>query len=313
MKNAFVHKLFFVGLFVCAFSSSYSQKQPVWIDADTGNEIDDVYAIIRLLNEPSVSIAGISSAHFNNPDLLVFEKWNQYPTSGISSIDISQFLNEDLVRQMGRTDIICTKGADRQIGRAWGGLEPRDSEAVQKLVSYVKSMRPGEKLDVISLGAMTNLASAIILHPEIIPNIRCYLLGAQYNASSGVWNKNEFNVRNDLNAFDYLLNKEDIDLIIMPTTTALPYKFKKDETFSRLQKDIPPHQLLKNRWEETEPGSMQRVMWDLALVEAYIKPEHVKIEDRSVPPENGAHKIKVYISIEADKLYDDFWQSIDLY
>ena len=98
----------------------------------------------------------------------------------------------------------------------------------------------------------------------------------------------------------------------MPITTALPYTFKKDETFSLLQKDIPSHRLLKDRWEETEPGSMQRVMWDLALVEAYLKPQYVKIEDRLVPPENGSRKIKVYISIEADKLYDDFWKSIDL-
>ena len=306
-----MHRLFFVSLSLCVFLSSYSQKQAVWIDADTGNEIDDVYAIIRLLNESSVSVAGISSAHFNNPDMLVFEKWNQYPTSGISSINISQQLNEEIVRQMGRTDIVCVKGADRQIGRAWGGVEPRGSEAVQKLVDYVKSMPPGEKLDVICLGAMTNLASAVILHPEIIPNIRCYLLGARYNASSGVWDKNEFNVRNDLNAFDFLLSKENIDLIIMPITTASPYRFRKDETFSRLQQDIPSHHLLKNRWEETEPGSRQRVMWDLALVEAYLKPEYVKIEDRNVPPENGNHKIKVYISIEADKLYDDFWNYIN--
>ena len=311
MKKNYLCRLFFLGLFGCVFLSSYSQKQAVWLDADTGNEVDDVYAIIRLLNEASVTVAGISSAHFNNPDLLVFEKWNQYPTPGISSIDISQQLNEDIVRQMERTDVICTKGADRQIGRAWGGNEPRDSETVQKLVDYIKSMKPGEKLDIICLGAMTNLASAVILHPEIIPNIRCYLLGAQYNASSGVWNKNEFNVRNDLNAFDYLLKNEKVDLTIMPTSTASPYRFRKDETFSRLQKDIPSHHLLKNRWEETEPGSRQRVMWDLALVEAYLKPEHVKIEDRPVPPENGNRKVKVYISIEADKLYDDFWEFIN--
>ena len=310
MKD-FFRRLFFAGLFLCVFLSSYSQKQSVWIDADTGNEIDDVFALIRLLNEPSVSVAGISSAHFNNPDLLVFEKWNQYPMSGISSIDISQQLNEDIVSQMGRTDVVCPRGADRQIGRAWGGFEPRESEAVDRLVSCVKSLRPGEKLDVICLGAMTNLASAVILHPEIIPDIRCYLLGAQYNASSEVWDKNEFNVRNDLNAFDYLLKNESIDLTIMPITTALPYGFKKNETFARLPKDIPSHLLLKNRWEETEPGSMQRVMWDLALVEAYLNPADVKIEDRLVPPENGSRKVKVYISIEADKLIDDFWKFID--
>ena len=293
-------------LFTTISLSTYSQ-QAVWLDADTGNEVDDVYAILRLLEEKSVSVAGISSAHFNNPDLLVFEKWNQYTSEGISTIDISQQLNEDILSTLGRKDIGCYKGADRQIGRAWGGFEPRDSEATRKLAAYVKSMPEDKKLDVICLGTLTNLASAVILHPEIIPHIRCFVLGARYDASTGVWDKNEFNIRNDLNAFDYLLNNKEIDLTIMPITTVLSYRFKKDETFARLQKDIPSHKLLIDRWEETEPGSKERVLWDLGLVEAYLKPELTKIENRLPPPENGTRKVKVYISVEADKLFDDFW------
>lgn len=57
---------------------SYGQKQKVWLDADTGNEIDDLYAIVRLVKETSIDLTGLSSAHFNNADLNVFEKWNGY-------------------------------------------------------------------------------------------------------------------------------------------------------------------------------------------------------------------------------------------
>jgi purine nucleosidase len=52
----------------------FAQKQKVWLDSDTGNEMDDLYAIVRLLKEPSLDVVGLSSAHFNNPYLLVFEK-----------------------------------------------------------------------------------------------------------------------------------------------------------------------------------------------------------------------------------------------
>ena len=311
MQKVFILKLFFANLFAFLFLPAFSQKQPVWIDADTGNEIDDVYAIVRMLIEPSVNLVGLSSAHFNNPDLLVFDKWNQYPAKGLSTINISQQLNENILLRMGRSDVKCVPGADRQTGRAWGGTDARDSEAVKQLVAYVRSMPTGTKLDVICLGAMTNLVSAIILYPDIIPNIRCYLLGAQYDASKQVWNKNEFNVRNDLNAFDYLLDNDMIELIIMPVTTASPFRFRRDETYSRLQNDKQAHQLLKERWEETEPDNRQRVMWDLALIEAYLKPEYAKIEERFIPPENGAHKQKVYVSIDAEKLYDDFWENIN--
>ena len=298
--------MFFTCL-IAFISLTANSQQAVWLDADTGNEVDDVYAILRLLEDKSVSVAGISSAHFNNPDLLVFEKWNQYPTSGISSLDISQQLNEDILKKLGRTDVGCYIGADRQIGRAWGGYEPRDSEAARQLAAYVKSMPEGRKLDVISLGALTNVASAIILYPEIIPRIRCYILGARYEASTGVWDKNEFNIRNDLNAFDYLLNNKEVDLTIMPITTVLSYRFRKDDTFARLQKDNPAHKLLIDRWEETEPGSRVRVLWDLGLVEAYLKPEYVKIEHRPAPPENGSREVKVYTSVETNKIFDDFW------
>ena len=308
-KHVFTKKIncFILTCLLTAISLSANSQQAVWLDADTGNEVDDVYAILRLLEEKSVSIAGISSAHFNNPDLLVFEKWNQYLTTGISTIDISQQLNEDILSILGRKDVGCYKGADRQIGRAWGGFEPRDSEATKQLAAYVKSMPEGEKLDIICLGALTNLASAVILYPEITPRIRCFVLGARYDASTGVWDKNEFNIRNDLNAFDYLLNNKEVDLTIMPITTVLQYRFKKDETFARLKKEIPSHKLLIDRWEETEPGSKERVLWDLGLVEAYLKPEFTKIENRLPPPENGSREVKVYISVEAGKLFDDFW------
>ena len=287
--------------------SAISQNQKVWIDADSGNEVDDIYAIIRLIEESDISVVGLSSAHFNNPDLLVFDKWNQYPTENISTIDISQQINQDMVSSLKRDDIICCKGADRQIGRAWGGFEPRDSEAVKQLTDYIKSMPEGEMLDIICLGAATNIASAIILHPEIKQKIRCYMLAAQYDQEKGIWNKNEFNVRNDLNAFDFLMSEKDINLYVMPITTCQSFKFKKEDTFNRLDKSNIKHKMLIDRWEETESTSYERILWDLALAEAYLCPDFCKLELRNVPQENGEHKIHVYISMDADKMIEDFW------
>ena len=272
--------------------SAISQNQKVWIDADSGNEVDDIYAIIRLIEESDISVVGLSSAHFNNPDLLVFDKWNQYPTENISTIDISQQINQDIVSSLKRDDIICCKGADRQIGRAWGGFEPRDSETVKKLTDYIKSMPEGEMLDIICLGAATNIASAIILHPEIKQKIRCYMLAAQYDQEKGIWNKNEFNVRNDLNAIDFLMSEKDINLYVMPIKSNIK------------------HKMLIDRWEETESTSHERIIWDLALAEAYLCPNLCKMELRNVPQENGEHKIYVYTSMDADKMIEDFWSFI---
>jgi len=107
-----------------------AQKQKVWLDADTGNEMDDVFAIVRLLWATNkVDVMGLSSAHFNNADLLTYEKWNQYTTAGIAPVNISQALNEEILTTMKLTRIPHPLWADRQMGRAWGGFQPRPSAA----------------------------------------------------------------------------------------------------------------------------------------------------------------------------------------
>lgn len=288
--------------------TTFAQKQKVWLDADTGNEMDDLYAIVRLVKEPSIELVGISSAHFNNPDLLVFEKWNAYDTKGLITVEDSQRLNEQILKALGKMNISHPLGADRQIGRAWGQEDPRDSKASQDIIAAVKSLPEGEKLDILTIGAMTNLASALILAPEIKSRIRCYALGAQYEPAIKVWNKNEFNIRNDLNAFDYLLNLEGLDLTMMCLQAARPLQFQREDTYNRLDETIEAEKILVDRWREQNPKDQTRVMWDLALVEAYLNPKMAKIETVNTPPENRQRKIKAYSKIEEKELAEDFWK-----
>ncbi len=303
LKNNMI--LLFFAVFSCFTTSA--QKQKVWLDADTGNEMDDLYAIVRLVKDLNIELVGISSAHFNNPDLLVFEKWNAYPTKGLNTVAESQRLNAEILKAMGRTDIPHPLGADRQIGRAWGQQDPRDSEAARAIIAAANAMPEGQKLDVITIGAMTNIASALILAPEIKSRIRCFALGAQYNPQTKVWNKNEFNIRNDLNAFDYLLNLEGFDFTVMSLEAAYPLQFNREDTYQRLDENHKVEKILENRWREQNPQDKTRIMWDLALVEAYLKPELAKIETASTPPENNQREIRVYAKIDEKALADDFW------
>ncbi|MGE5393721.1 MAG: nucleoside hydrolase [Candidatus Saccharibacteria bacterium] len=289
---------------------SFAQKQKVWLDADTGNEMDDLYAIVRLVKDPNIELVGLSSAHFNNPDLLVFKKWNAYNTKGLNTVKDSQRLNEQILKALGKMNIPHPMGADRLIGRAWGQEDPRDSKAAQGIIAAVKSLPEGQKLDILTTGAMSNLASALILAPEIKSRIRCYALGAQYDPATKVWNKNEFNIRNDLNAFDYLLNLEGLDLTMMCLQAAYPLQFQREDTYHRLDETIAAEKILENRWREQNPQDATRVMWDLALVEAYLNPSLAKIETVNTPPENRQRKIKAYSKIHEKELAEDFWKML---
>ncbi|HEY0109302.1 MAG TPA: nucleoside hydrolase [Fibrella sp.] len=297
-------------LLLCTINAA-AQKQKVWLDADTGNEMDDVYAILRLVAEPTVDVVGLSSAHFNNADLIAFDKWNQYPTQAIKTVVISQQLNEEILRAMGKESIPHPLGADRQIGRAWGGTEARPSAATKQLIQTVKNLKQGEKLDVLCLGALTNIASAILLDSTILPRIRVFALGARYAIETKAWNKNEFNIRNDLNAFDYLLNNPNVELILMPINTALPYRFTRDMVYSKVDDTVLSQRLLKQRWEETNPQDKVRTLWDLALVEAYLLPDKATIQDVLTPPENTGRLLKVYSKLDEKALTDDFWRVIN--
>jgi len=163
-------------------------------------------------------------------------------------------------------------------------------------------------LDILTIGAMSNLASALILAPEIKSRIRCFALGAQYDPKTKVWNKNEFNIRNDLNAFDYLLNLEGLDLTMMCLQAALPLQFKREDTYTKLDETNEAEKILEYRWREQNPQDETRVMWDLALVEAYLNPAKAQIKSVKTPPENKKRKIKAYIKIDEKALADDFWE-----
>ncbi len=108
-----------VALFLLLSNSIFSQ-QKVWLDADTGNEMDDLYAIAHLVKSDKIQLIGLSSAHFNNVDLNVFEMWNAYETATLNPVEESQSLNKEILATLDRMDITHPLGADRQIGSAWG-------------------------------------------------------------------------------------------------------------------------------------------------------------------------------------------------
>ena len=104
--------------------------------------MDDLYAIVRLVKDTSVDLVGLSSAHFNNADLLVFEKWNAYDTKTLKPVVESQRINEEILQILNRLDIPHPIGADRQIGWAWGGLKANDSPAADLGIGAIGCIQP---------------------------------------------------------------------------------------------------------------------------------------------------------------------------
>ncbi|MEN0110126.1 MAG: nucleoside hydrolase [Planctomycetota bacterium] len=277
-------------------------KPRLVLDADTGNEQDDLYAIVRLLCQDRFEVVALNSAQF------LHYKMDE---SRAKSVDQSHALNESLVRLVGRDDVPLFRGAEEPFGVPWGGQQPKDSPAAQEIIRLARETPEGEKLVVVCIGASTNLASALRLAPDITPRVAAYLLGFQYDPETRVWNKSEFNIRRDLNAADYLLDLDGLELHVMPASVSKPLTFNRDDSQARNDRMGELGKFLNDRWRAYFNQYGEWVMWDLALVEAMLRPELATEQRRLPPPENAQREIWVYTDIDEAAMRDDYWSVVE--
>jgi purine nucleosidase len=269
---------------------------PFILDADTANEIDDLYAINRMLHQEQFHLKALNSAqwlhHLGDQD----------------SVQASQRLNEDLVRLANKT-IPTLLGATFPMGKPWGGFDPQDSPAAQFIIAQARSLPAETKLTVAAIGASTNIASAIKMAPDIAPKLRVYVMGFRYDAEKHIWNKSEFNIRRDLNAADFLLNQQKVELHIMPATTCEKFPFDRETTFEKNRLQGAMGEYLSQRWRDKCPEQKRRIMWDLALIEAILQPALATEILVGTPPENTPRKVYMYTDLKAGEMQADYWNA----
>lgn len=268
------------------------------LDADTANEIDDMYAIARMLRQDKYDVLALTSA-----------QWRHYLAEP-DSVGASQRENQALAKLLERPDLPLPIGSAEPMGKPWGGDDPKDSPAAQFIINSAKSASPENKLVVVCLGASTNLASALKMSPELAQNIKAYVLGFRYDFEKNAWNKSSFNIRRDLNAADFILNCEALELHVMPANVAKPLTFPRDETFSQHKKMGKLGDYLTEKWKARFANFENWVMWDLALVEAILHPEFAKTRSIWTPPENTKRRITIYETINIQRMRDDYWKTI---
>ena len=273
----------------------------VIIDADTGNEMDDLYAITRALLENDIEVIGLTSA-----------QWFNHPDATDSTVWISQQLNEQILKTLKMTHIPHPVGANGPL-RYWGNPVPNRSPASDFIIKRAEELPTGEKLNVVVLGAATNLASALIMKPELAEKIRCYMMGLKFEPMKRVWDKNEFNTRNDLDAMDYLLNLEQLEMWIMTATTSAELVFTKEEVFEVMEGEQGIWQVLVDRWNSKFPDREEWIMWDIAIIEAIIHPDLATVREIYLPDENTQRKVHVYTRINVKSMKKDYFKSIKEY
>jgi inosine-uridine nucleoside N-ribohydrolase len=182
-------------------------KTRLLINADTANEVDDLYAITRALIEPTFDVVGLSSA-----------QWQVSHYATPNTLEDSQRLNEVLLALLNKSRIPHPRGAAMRL-YDWGDLAQHSAAAYQ-IIREAHKTPAGEKLTVVMLGATTDLASALLIDPTISSRIRVYLLGTSYDFERKIWRKRDFNCVMDIQAIEVVLNAKNLETHIMPVNVA---------------------------------------------------------------------------------------------
>ncbi len=283
------------------FFTNEQTNQPirVIIDADTANEVDDLYAIAWALLEPRLEVVGLTSA-----------QWHTNPRTPNDSVGESQRLNEEILALMKKTAIPAPQGANFPMVNA---QRAQPSEAAKFIIDQALATPDGEKLEIVILGPCTNIASAILIEPKIIPKLSVNYLGFWYNVETNTWNKREFNTNNDPNAVNTLINASNLDFRVMTATTSQHLVFEKSVMDTLLKGKGGIGDYLINRWESydrfwqaTDKEKTKWIMWDVAILEALAYPELAEEKEVMTPHDNLARKIKVYSKIDVPAMKANF-------
>jgi inosine-uridine nucleoside N-ribohydrolase len=174
-------------------------KVRIVIDTDTYNEIDDQFAVVHALLSPEkLSVEGIYAAPF----------FNHRSSSPGDGMELSY---AEILRLLERLD-------NSPSGLAFRGSpgfledydQPYASEAVSDLID--RAMQSKEPLYVVAIGALTNIASAILVEPRIIEKIVLVWLGG----TAMHWpDANEFNLMGDVLASRLILDCG-VPLVLIP-------------------------------------------------------------------------------------------------
>lgn len=163
-------------------------KIDVILDTDAYNEIDDQFAISYMLKcSDKFNVIGITAAPFYLPNKANnvadgMEKSYKEILKLLALADMQE-LNEKVLR--GSTDYLKNE------------TTPQSSEAADFIAQTAKRYSPETPLYIIAIGAITNVASAIIKAPEIAENIVIVWLGGHAHHMPDTY---EFNMYQDIAA-----------------------------------------------------------------------------------------------------------------
>lgn len=282
--------------FVCFVISTgqAQEKTKIILDADTANEVDDPFAIVRAFAEPTWEIQALNAT-----------QWQASQWTSDRSMEEGHRINQVLAAYLKPENTRLLRGGHRRM-YDWGDMALH-SAATYNIIKEARLQTDGEKLTIVALGALTNVASAIFIDPTISSKIKLYWLGTTYDFKNNISKRTDFNPMMDPQAVELLLSSE-VEMHILPVSEVNQMKSKFSETKKLLAGKHSLGDYLVQHWfDHDDGGREERVLWDIALIEAMLHPEWVT-EVKVDVFENK--EVYLYKDIDKEKFLNDCFNRI---
>jgi len=294
--------LLLLGIIFSIQVDAQSDKIRIIIDADTGNEVDDLFAISRALIAPEFEIAGLNSTQWQNSHWAVE-----------NTLENSHRLNVRILSYLNMGDIPHPRGSQFRL-YDWGQDVAQHSAAAYHIIKEAHKSTPENKLTVIALGALTNIASALLIDPSIAPNMRLYCLGTSYDFDKKFWKKTDFNCLMDPHAINLVMDQKDLELHITPVNVAAGMQMNREMLKKNFKDKDDLRGFLYNRWmNHMDGGYNSRIIWDLVPFYFLLQPASIEEIQVETPPENTRRKVYITKSFRQDELERDFFKTLNAY
>ncbi|MBF1105425.1 MAG: nucleoside hydrolase [Solobacterium sp.] len=167
---------------------------PIWIDTDTG--VDDAVALLCALKLDKLAIRGISAVAGNVEHAKTFKNCRNV---------LAYAGREDIKVYPGAVKPMCVEldDASEVHGKdGLGGVEIPDSSAEKETMHawdaiYEAAKKEGGKLQIVAVGPLTNIANAIISHPDLKDMIERILIMGGAAVGGNATMAAEFNIYAD--------------------------------------------------------------------------------------------------------------------
>jgi inosine-uridine nucleoside N-ribohydrolase len=279
------------------------------LDTDTYNEIDDQFALVyTLLSGDRLDLEAVYAAPFLN-------------NRSESAKDGMEKSYEEILRVLDKMDVpaegLAFRGSENFLQSV---NQPEESDAVDDMIRRAMQSSADDPLYVVAVGAITNVASAILKQPEIIKNIVVIWLGGD----APMWsNRPEFNLQQDVLSASVVMDSgvPFVQVPCLPVASHLMTTTPEMEVYVRGKGAIGDY--LYEIFEEYGGSqyAYSKVIWDMAAVAYLLNPRWTQTETIHSPIlsvdrvtwgfDNSRHFIGMVKSLNRDAIFGDFFRKLE--